>query len=367
MSADLLRVFSAVALVVALVGCGVGPTLDRVALRTLAPGMMAQRDLSMACAAGESLSPVLLAFGHKKAKKEPRKAAALTLISAGICSELAAWDAELDGAQARYVLSRGGDPRQWGAVSSDALVREQRHHQVAAMRNAMAFERTVAVFDAPTQTRDCPDRLKPREELLYLLGLTAGLLAVIHDARAERTLGVSNAIPQHVARGAVCLDDARWWGVPGALRAAVWASVPGAGPQGADPWADLERAAKQGEAQGMWLARALQVQTAASAGKDELVRAAITAHGAALGGASEPAYALLNSYGSAMIQQFSDRLWIGEVGHRTPLGSLGTFPKGAADDGLDSVLEGLPADAAPPAGQVPASAPVNERSQEKPP
>jgi hypothetical protein len=362
-------VLSGLALIVALSACNLGKTGDRVTLRTLAPGMMRTTDIKMACAVGQTMTPVLMALGQDDpAKKEPHKALVLTLVSAGMCSEMDAWEATLAGLQARHVVSSGGDGRQWGPLMQDALVREQRAHEEAAQRNFAAYQQTFTAFGAPDEYRACPAELKPREELVFLLGLMAGVLAVIHDAAAEKAVGVSSAVPRLVERGAGCLDDASWWSVPSALRAAVWASVPGAAPAGVDAWQTLEQSVKQSEARGMWLARALQVQTAHAAGKTDLLRAAIEAHGAATQrGPGNAEYALLNAYASQMIRFYSDLLWMASRGHRTPLNGLGTLP---AADGAAAVpnideLVGTDAPTSPGSTPPPKAAASTDREREQ--
>lgn len=339
----------------ALAGCSIGGLIDRATVKRLSPGALAEADVPQACALGRALSPVVLALGHgEPARKQPRLATSLTLIAAGMCSELEIWETELASLRADYALKQGAPREVQASLMKDLLYRERRHHAEAARRDSAAFQAAVGAFGAPTEQQDCPARLKPREELLYLLGLTAGLLAVIHDVHAEHAVGVSSGIPLQVARGAGCLDDAKWWGVPGALQAAVWASVPGSAPAGTDPWAQLARAADAGEAQGVWLARALQAQTALDAGKDDLHRAAIAAHATARAkGPGRESATLLNDYAARMVQHFADQIWTRDKGHRAPPGELG-LPAAAAKTELSpedaAILEsiaGTPAAAGP--------------------
>ncbi|MCA9694234.1 MAG: hypothetical protein KC636_31905, partial [Myxococcales bacterium] len=307
-------------------GCSVSKIVDRATVKTVTPGVLRVGDVGMACAVGETATPLSLALGV--GEDEPRRAAAVSFLSAGMCSELAAWEAELDRRQALYISGHGGDGALWSTLARDAHERERRLHQEAARRNALAYERVVAQYGAPTADQTCPKkRLKEPDQLVFLLGLTAGLLAVLHDGAAERSMGVSLAIPRDVERGATCLDDQRYWRVPTALRAAVWTSVPGAAPSGQDPWAMLHEAAAHGERRGVWLARALEVQAAGAAGRDELLRAAIEEHArAAARGPGDPDLALLNSFAAGIIRHESDRIWMNATGHRTPLVALGTFP-----------------------------------------
>jgi hypothetical protein len=356
-------------------GCNLGRTVDKVTLKRLAPGMLAVGDVGLGCASGGALSPALIALGHRSdGKKEPKKAAALTLIAAGMCSERAAWEADLERARLRYMASNGGSPV-LGTAMEDLTIKAQRFHREAAARNLAAYQRVVEVYGAPTEERACPSRLRERDEVLFLLGMTAGLLATLHDVQAERSVGVSQSIPNRVVEGAACLDNERWWGLPAALESAVAGSLSGAVTPSVDPWIGLRAAAAKGEASGLWLGRALQLQTAYSAGRTDDMWAAIEAHGAALGrsaaagdddaGAANPEYALLNAYASEMIEFRSDVLWIGATGHRTPLGQLGTRPPEEVPEGeLTELFDGLggdddgdapPVDAPPADGDGPAA------------
>jgi len=335
------------ALTLAQTACNLGRAVDRTTRKTLAPGILASSDVPMACAVGATMAPTMMALGYGKTpEKSPRQAVTLTLVAAGMCAELAAWDDELRGEQIRHSMTAGAPGQQAGPLLQDALIRERRHHVEVARRDLGAFEGAVAAFGAPTEANECPARLRKEEELIFLLGLTAGLLAVIHDVAAERALGVSQAIPRLVERGAGCLDDRRWRGLPGALKAAVWVSVPGAAPAGVDAWAALADAAARGEAEGLWLGRALEAQAAAAAGKDELLRAAITRHAAAARSQGAADLALLNDYAGRMIQHFSDRIWMADKGHRTPAGALGSFPGAKEADEDAALLDAIAAEAA---------------------
>lgn len=315
-------------LVLHLAACNLGKTVDRATLKHLSPGILATSEVPQACALGGAVAPLILALGHgRPAKRQPHQAAVLTLLAAGMCAEQALWEAELQELTASYLLGRGLPADLAAPWMRNALIRQRRLHAEVARLDQAAFLALIAAFQAPMATQDCPTKLRPREELLYLLGLTAGLLAVIHDVRAGRVVGVSDEIPAQVARGAMCLDGSAWWGLPMALRAAVWASVPGAAPDGTDPWALLADAAERGEAQGVWLGRALQAQVALDAGRDALHEAAIVALAEARArtrGRAE--VTLLNDYAQRMVLHFSDRQWVAKMGHRTPVGAVGRLP-----------------------------------------
>jgi hypothetical protein len=312
-----------------------GDVMGSYAVDHMVPEMMASDDLAMACETGVSMGGFLMSFG--RVTRAPDKAALVTLLSAGMCAEAEAWEADLR--QVRALR----DGR--AAEARDARIAAQRAHAVAAARFHGAFQRLTAAYGPPGEI--CP-RLADDDEVLYLLGLSAGMLAMVHDRAAEGTAGVPTDIPLAVSRASACLDDGRWWGTPLALRASVWAMVPGAAGEGDDPWATLSEAAATGEAAGVRLARAFQVQTLAAAGHDDALREAIAAHGASTEATpSDPAWKLLDGYASRMILHVSDRTWTRERGHRTPLGAFGTFwqpapePDAGDDDLFDDLLDDL--------------------------
>ena len=296
----------------------------------MVPHMMGSGDLNMACETGVSMGGFLMSFG--RVTDNPRKAALVTLLSAGMCAEAEAWEADLR--QIRAVWA--------GNVSEarDARIAEQRHHAVAAQRFYTAFGQLEGEFGAPGD--ECPD-LEEEDELFYLLGLSAGMLALVHDRAAEGTSGVPMDIPQVVARAATCLENDRWWGGPMALQAVVWAMVPGAAPDGSDPWEFLTTASNLGEAQGVRLARAFQVQILDATGRSEELREAIAQHAESMASTSgDPEWQLLDGYATRMILHISDRVWTAERGHRTPLGDLGTFWQPPVEpEGYDDLFDDL--------------------------
>jgi hypothetical protein len=230
------------------------------------------------------------------------------------------------------------------------------------MRFYTAYQQLEGAFGIPGA--GCPE-LEEEDELLYLLGLSAGMLAMFHDRAAEGTAGVPMDIPQLVARAATCLDNNRWWGGPLALQASVWAMVPGAVPEGEDAWATLAAASHTGEEQGVRLARAFQVQILDASGREEELRAAITEHAASVASTpADPQWLLLDTYATQMILHISDRIWTQERGHRTPLGGLGTFwqsPQQTTDqyeDMFDDLMNGLDEDPVEPPAEAPDTTPL---------
>lgn len=314
-------------------GCSIhgltGDTMISYTNEHVTPFAMSEGDVAQACETGVSFGQFLRSF--ERVTDAPRRASVVTGLSAALCAELEAWEAELRHLRALH--------RSDVAEAQDARIEQQRHHRTAAARYLMAHEGAMAAFG----DKSCPEFEEGGDEALMLLGLLAGVQAVTHDRAAGGEAGVPLTIPPKVARLSECLNDDQWWGVPGALRAAVWTSVPGSAPEGADPWQVLAEAAAKGEASKVRLARAVQILAAVGAGKDEIVRSAIRAHAKAMTTAPDPAWRLLDADATLVVLHTSDRLWTLAQGHRTPMGSLGTFWDDEAespDDG-DDLLEDL--------------------------
>lgn len=329
---SLARPLAALAAVVGLLalqtGCkkAIGDTSAGMTRDMILPTVMASGDIGVGCASGEALGGLIDAFGPYSPKAD--RASVITALSAGMCLEDDVWEAELDRLRALH------DGRIDAA--RDATTRAKRAHLVAARRYLGAFEALQRAFPVRADKGEtCPrfagGKQGEFDRMVYLLGLSSGVLAVVHDGGADLAAGVSLSIPAEVVRQATCLDDDRWWGVPRALQAAVWALQPEA-PGAGDAWATFEASVAKGAAARVRLASAFAAQTAATVGDRARLEAAI-AELAELRRASppDPDFAMLDEYGTLLVQHESDKIWTEEEGHRTPFGELGTFP-GAAEE-----------------------------------
>jgi hypothetical protein len=246
-----------------------------------------------------------------------------------------AWAHELRGLRA---LNRGD-----AAEAKDARYAEKGMHRIAAERFYKAYRYLVAQYGEPGGA--CPALPEESDELAWLLGSIALAQAVQHDRAAEGAVGVPLDAPRKVAQSIGCLPDERWWGVPSALQAAIWTSIPGAAPAGADPWAQLDAAAKLGEKAGMRTALAVRAQAASAQGRVDIMRDSIRRVAAAVQTRpSPPEWRTLDLLSESQIRYLSDRLWTEARGHRTPLDGLGTFwddvvPIAEDDDLLDGLEE----------------------------
>lgn len=309
-----------------------GAVMGSYAGEHMVPFLLADEDLGMACQMGGALTGFVASF--ERVSERPDLPVLVSYVGAGMCAEDLAREAELR--QARAV--RAGN----GAEAVDARLQGERAHRDAAARFYKAFQRAEARW--PSLGNGACVSIEESEQVFYLLGLSAGMMALMHDRAARGAAGVPMSIPMRVARGAACIDDARWWGVPSALQAAVWMTVPGSGPKDADPKATLEAAGARGDAAGVRLARALQVIALGGGGDEAGMRAAIAAHGAAIKAKPAPAeWRLLDAYGRVLTRHAADLIWTRELGHRGPTDDFAALPSKpdppVKDD--DEVLEGI--------------------------
>lgn len=301
----------------ALTGCA--KKVDRFTVGRVVDRGMAVPDVPKVCALGASLAHPLAAASREA--RPPRKAMVIAELTSATCEQSLAWEAELDGLRAKRNLATLGEAR--AAEITDAKIREQRAHTAAARRFWRAFVQLEAEYGTIGDEK-CPGIAK-RDEIVYVTGLVAGMLAVLHDRAGGGDVNVPLDTIGKVSRGASCVDDAAWWHVPTALQAASWAIIPGSGPAGVDPWAKAEEAADAGDASGVRVARALEVLVAANAGRSDVLVPAIEAHAASLAATPQSEeWALLDEYARLVSIHQSDVLWMEAAGHRTP--TFGTLP-----------------------------------------
>ena len=292
---------------------GTGDVLISYSKAEMVPHLMTYRDVGMACATGESLTPLLMSFSEVGSK--PDKLAPLVFVSAAVCAEADALDAEM-----RYMRAiRRGDV----AEAQDARSEQKHHAEVAARRLYQSYMYTVKVFGEPKEN-SCPRLRSDFDELVWMVGLISGVQSLLNDATAETAVGVPRDVAAKVERGAACLDNEKWWGVPMATRAALWNILPMLAPEGADPWAELEKSTDIGFKSGIRLASALYVISAYSVDNQTHIRKGIrefSANNENLDGQ----YALLDAIAGELILGISNRMWTDATGQRTPFRALGTF------------------------------------------
>lgn len=309
-----------------------GSVMSGYARDHMVPYLLADDDVGMACQMGASLTGFVASF--ERVADRPNLPVLVSYVGAGMCAEDAAREAELRFARA----VRAGQ----ASEAEDAGRAAERAHLDGARRFYRAWQRAEAHFGS-LGDKACP-KVSEDEQIYLLLGLSAGMMAVMHDRGAGGAAAVPTSIPPKVARAAACLDNTRWWGVPQALQAAVWLTVPGSGPAGASPADVLETTAAIGDQAGVRLARALQVIALGGAGDAAGLDRAIAAHAAAVAARPAPAqWRLLDAYGTMLTRHAADLRWTRATGARAPTTGWGAPPKlpakASAED--EAVLEGI--------------------------
>lgn len=326
-SHGLVRFRGAVAAVLAgvvLSGCGVvnnmlykttGDVMQGFSRSHTVPYLLESDDLAMGCAMSEATAPLLMSFG--RVTSEPDQLAVMLYLSAGGCAEEQAREHELAGLGALRAMD--------AEEAEDAMIRQKRALALAAKRYHRAWKHHNAFYGKPDEG-ECPDFDDDLGEFIYMAGLLSGLQALSAEIQSTSSIGVPKNIGSTVARATSCLENDKWWGAPMALRATVWAMIPGALPDGEDPFQRLEIADAQGEEAGVRISHVFHAIAAQNKGEDERLRSVIRSHAEAI--EETPAnekWRFVDAMATQMIVAISDRMWMENTGHRTPTGQLGTF------------------------------------------
>lgn len=277
------------------------------------PYTLKSSDPEMACGVTNAMAPALMSFSE--VTFPPDRTAVTLYMMAGSCAEEKAHEEAL--AYLRAFKSQNI------AEAKDARIREKRAFAVAASRQYTAYQHMVAEFGQPGD--QCPD-LSESEELFWVMGLIAGMKAVMSDLRSQSSVNVPKDIVMKAVRGLQCVDNGRWWGLPQALQAGVWVMMPDTAPKGTDPWQEMASASRIASAAGVRMAHAIEVVIADGSGNSTQLRDAIRRHAASLKTTSgNPHYRMMDIMASRQIMAVSDRLWTEATGARTPIAGLGTF------------------------------------------
>ena len=292
------------------------------------PYLMSQGDLASACTMGQGLGPVVASLSQ--IELSPEEVGIGTMMAAGMCAEMDQREAELEKMRA---LHENRTP-----AAQDALIREKMGHHLAAARMYTAYENSIKTYGDLSE--GCREYDSETEELLSLLGIASGALALLHDFNSEKVVGIPLDVPVKIEKAAQCFSDDKWWGMPTALRASIWLSIPGSGPEGVDPLTAMEDAARKGDKQGVGLARAMLAMMATNVGNDEVKCRALA--NVSQDGMNNAHYALLNAYAFQMMMHQSDMVWTRVQGYRAPYMTIGcpmtSLTPAISDDDLDDIL-----------------------------
>lgn len=304
------------------------PSVDAVTLlgeAHITPHLLTTDDIRAGCTGAEALKAFVMAAG--RVTEEPHELAVMLHLGAGGCEEARAFEKELE--YLKYIRAQQPD------MAQDALYAQKYHHLEAAKRYHIAWQQLLMFNDGIEIGDGCPDHLDQEfDELVWMAGLISGLLALNNDILSGTGIGVPKNIAAQAERAIGCLDNNTWFGVPMAMKAAIWLLLPGALPEGEDGWARLEQADLIGETARIRLPHVFHTIAAYSKGDMERVRKVIKRHAEQIEEhAPNAKYRLFDAAATTAIRRISDKMWTEAVGHRTPIGQLGTFwDENAADD-----------------------------------
>lgn len=279
------------------------------------PYILTMTDVDMVCAMSESFAPFFFSFGNVTAP--PDQLAILFYMASAGCSEAEAWEEEF-----RYLraLKAKNVPE-----AQDARIAQKRALTKAATRQLTGYQKLVKVYGEPGG--QCPEFNSNSDEFYYLIGLLNGLQALFNDIAAEASADVPLSIAMKVGRATKCLDNQEWWGIPGAVQAAVWTALPNSIPDpNIDPFKYLSQSVEIGLSQGVRVVQVIEAQVFLGQGDMARVKQVIRKHVEVVErDPGNSAVAALDAIARIQLQAISDRFWTQATGKRTPIGGLGTF------------------------------------------
>lgn len=285
----------------------------------VAPQVQKIDDVNLGCTGTVALTPLI--SGMRGFYGDPALLESVMLSGAAVCSDATATEEEL-----RYLRAER-EKRSDDAL--DARIAQKRWLEITARRQYGAFLRMRKYIEHKYFIKygeQCPEIGFSRDidELDYLLGTIAGLQAIQNDIASQQMVGVPTDIAPKAGAAAECLNNEKWWGVPQAIKALVWSSVPGAS-QGKDVKGAFDKAMTLGEKGGVRLAHVMAATSAQSSDDQERLKAIIRRFATINDYHPNANYRFLDQIAVSMIQGMSDRLWTQNTGTRTPIASLGKF------------------------------------------
>jgi len=279
------------------------------------PYVLKTDDVEMGCVMAEALTLVIPSLAQINAS--PHKLAVIFGFLSGSCAEFKAWKHEL-----RYIRAIHAKNV---IEAQDARIAQKRYLNLAARRQLKGY-RNLELAYAETPGSKCPDFAGWNEEFYWLVGLMDGLQAVLNDLASESVANVPLDISLKVGRGAGCLNNAKWWGVPRAIQAAIWVSFPDNKPAGMEPLMVLDQAVQIGLHQGMRIAQVIAAKIYIGLGDSERVKEIIRDNAGSRNSIPvNPKFIFLDQVATIQLLAISDFMWTAATGKRTPIGGLGSF------------------------------------------
>jgi len=279
------------------------------------PYVLKTDDVGMGCVMAEALTLVIPSFAQINAS--PHKLAIIFGFLSGSCSEFKAWDEEL-----RYIRAIH---EKNVTEAQDARIAQKRYLNLAARRQLKGY-RNLELAYAEIPGNDCPDFDSWNEEFYWLVGLMDGLQAVLNDLASEGSANVPLNISLKVGRGAGCLNNKKWWGIPNAIQAAIWVSFPSYKPEGIESLTMLDESVHIGLQKGMRIVQVIAAKIHIGLGDSERIKEIIRDNVDTRSSIStNPDFLFLDQVATIQLQAISDLMWTEATGKRTPIGGLGDF------------------------------------------
>lgn len=279
------------------------------------PYVLKTDDVEMGCVMAEALT--LLVPSLAEINASPHKLAVIFDFLSGSCAEFKAWEEELRYMRATHAKNV--------AEAQDARILQKRYLNLAARRQLKGYLNLELAYPEIT-TDQCPVFETWNDEFYWLVGLMDGLQAVLNDLASEGSAKVPLGISLKVGRGASCLDNEKWWGLPNAIQVAIWVSFPENKPEKIDPLRSLESAVQTGLKQGMRVVQVIAAKIHIGLGDSEKVKAIIRENVETRNSIkANPQFLFLDKVTTIQLRAISDSMWTEATGRRTPIGGLGTF------------------------------------------
>ncbi len=279
------------------------------------PYVLKTDDVAMACEMTDTFALVIPALAQIDAS--PYKLALMFNFLSGSCSEFKAWEEELRYLRATHAKNV--------TEAQDARISQKRYLSLAARRQLKGY-RNMEIAYPEIPGSHCPEFDTENDEFYWLVGLMDGLQAVLNDLASEGSAKVPLDISFKVGRGAECLNNEKWWGLPNAIQAAFWISFPGNKPEGVDPVEILNQAVQTGLQQGMRIVQVIAAKIYIGLGDSDQVKGIIHDNVAArINMSANPRFLFFDEITTVQLQAISDYMWTEKTGKRTPTGGLGSF------------------------------------------
>lgn len=311
-------------LLVALGGCSsvtykvAASTANDMGSNIILPHLMRTDDTAIACSSGESLPAAITPL--EPYGKDIKRLSVLAHMISGLCAYNHGIEYNLES------ISRFREHR--SEPARDSLIQARHWHTLAAKRHYLAYLSAVSVY--PEFGEECPSFTDSEDELIWLIGAATALQALMNDAMAENHAQIPRNLAARAERALSCVDDPernrRWWGMPQALRAVIWITIPGYPEEAETAWETLQAAVDIGNQNGVRIADALLMIALNNTSQTASLKNAIKRYGRyAPTFRINPDWKLVDAFAREIVLSMSDQLWMAAQGHRTPVDQLGTF------------------------------------------